>query len=131
SHPARDVQIAGYSAVPPGVTFGRYAQARSRLCTRWYSHFHRVLLGQSSVAMTRGANIPQSALAVAARACQAELHRTGHLSNVAGAVAFRANRRRATQRAAAAASFTSFLADNIEPNLSAANGLPEIDVQTV
>ena len=81
--------------------------------------------------MTGGTNVAQSSLAVAARAGQAELHRTGHLSHLAGAIALRADHGCAAHRARAAASFANLLAHYIQPHLGSADGLPEIDVQTV
>ena len=81
--------------------------------------------------MASGAGIAQAALAVAARAGEAELHRARHLLDVAGAIALRANRRCAAHRAAAVASLADFLARDVEPDLRPADGLPEIDVEAV
>ncbi len=81
--------------------------------------------------MAGGADIAQPALAIAARAGKAELHRARHLRHVAGAVALRADRGCATDGTRAIARLTNFLARDIQPHLGAADGLPKVDIQSV
>ncbi len=78
-----------------------------------------------------GQTLRKPALAVAARAGEAELHGARHLRDVAGPIALRTNGGRAAHRAAAVAGLADFLARNVEPHLRPADGLPEIDVQPV
>src|ERR1700678_94200 len=81
--------------------------------------------------MAGGANVAQTAFAVAARAGEAELHGTRHLCHVSGPIALRTNGRRATGGAGAVACFTYFLARDVETHLRAADGLPKVDIQPV
>jgi hypothetical protein len=64
--------------------------------------------------MAGGAGRCAAALAVAARAGEAELHRARHLRDVAGAVALRAGGRSAPPPAAAVAGLADFLAGDVE-----------------
>ena len=82
--------------------------------------------------MAGGAGIAQPSLAVAARAGEVELHGAGHLVDVAGAIAFRAHRGSAARPRPVPwqVSQISWRVD-IERDLGAADGLPEIDVHSV
>src|ERR1700730_5849647 len=81
--------------------------------------------------MTGRADIPQSAFAVAAGAGQAEFPCARPLRAVSSSIACGARGGGAAHRSRAAAGFTSFLADNIEPYLRAPDGFPEIDIATI
>ena len=130
-HADRDVEIARRSAHSSGVAFAGHAQARAGLSARRDANLDHFGLRQAAVAMAGGADIAQAALAVAARAGEAEFHRARHLRDVAGAIALRTNGGGAAHGAGAVAGLANLLARDIEAHLRAADGLPEVDVQPV
>ncbi len=126
-----DVEIARCAARRSGVAFTGDTQARAGLCAGRYANLDRLGLRQAAVAMTSGADIAQPSLAIAARAGKAEFHSAGHLVDAARAIALWAHGGGATHRACAVAGLANFLTRGIEAHLSAADGLPEVDVEPV
>src|SRR5579871_6215178 len=81
--------------------------------------------------MTGGTDILEPPFPIAARACEAELHRARHLGHVAGAVALRAHRGGAADRSASVAGIAGLLMQDVQFDLGAADRFPEIDIEAV
>ena len=81
--------------------------------------------------MTRGALIPQPALASAARTGETELHGARHLRDVASAIALWANRVRPALASGSPACFAALQSRDGKRDLRAPDGLPEVDFEGV
>src|SRR5712691_148359 len=130
-HAHCNVEIARRSAMGAGVTLARHAQPRTLLRARWNAYLHSFRLRDAAVAVTSGAAVAQPPRAFAARATQAEPHRSGRLRYVPAAVALRADGVGARTGACAVASGAHFLAGDVQPDLRSFDGLPEVNTEPV
>src|SRR5262249_33930846 len=73
----------------------------------------------------------QHARTIAARACEAELHRAGHLTHLAGPVALRTRNLARAGRSRPVAGAAGLVARDVQARLCTSDGLPEIDVHHI
>ena len=126
-HFGGDVQVSGRRAHGAGIAFAWHAQPRAVAGAGRDADLDRIRSGHAALASAGGAGIAQAAGAATARAGEVEAHGAGHLADIAAAFALGADGFAAAGRAGAMAGAAYFIASDIEWDLGALDGLPEID----
>ena len=126
-----DVEVARRRSHGSGIAFAGHAQPGTALSTGRYANFHHFGMGQPAVAVAGGANVLEPSLAVASRAGEVELHIARHLSYIPGTTALGTGNRPGFIASGAVAGGALVVAGDFDFGLSAADGLPETDVQSV
>src|SRR5262249_42218360 len=125
-----DIEVARLTAVRPGVTLSRDANALTVPRTRLHPHFERLRVLHDSFAVadrTRGLGL---ARAIAGRTRHVELHAPAGLRNMSFAAARGASPRRAHYTVASAVAASIEVLD-VDLHHRAANRVPETDVDLV
>ena len=125
-----NVKIAGRAAMAAGIAFAGQAYALAIARSGLDAHGERLGATDHAFAVTDVADSSRMSGAAAARAGDVEFHAPGSLRHLSGAFAFRADAG-GLEISRAAAVRANILAHNVQPQLGAANRLPESRIDLI